>query len=308
MRIMLTGSSGTIGTRLFEKLLQLNHDVIGVDRKENKWKKSLNKRTIKIDLLKQRDLIKLPTDIDLIIHLAANARVYELVTHPELALENIFTTFNVLEFARESKINKIIFSSSREIYGNSIDENLMAEDKVKIESCESPYSASKISAEALIHAYKKVYGVDFVIIRFSNVYGMYDDSDRVIPLWIRQALKNEDLVVYGGNKVLDFTYIDDAINGVMKIIERFDNIKAETFNIAYGKGVKLTYVANKIRELLGSESKIIIKENRLGEVWKFQADISKAEKLLDYEPKVGIDEGLVKTAEWYKKFEKRHLG
>ena len=301
---MLTGSSGTIGTRLFEKLLQLDHDVIGLDRKENKWNKFLNKRTIKIDILKQSNLIKLPKDIDLIIHLAANSRVYKLVTNPELALENMVTTFNVLEFARKNKINKIVFSSSREIYGNSIDENSMAEDKVKIESCESPYSASKISAEALIHAYKKVYGVDFVIIRFSNVYGMYDDSDRVIPLWIRQALKNENLVVYGENKVLDFTYIDDAINGVMRIIERFDDIKAETFNIAYGKGVELTYVANKIRELLKSESEIMTKENRLGEVWKFQADIFKAEKLLDYEPKVGIDEGLAKTVEWYKKFEK----
>ena len=304
MRIMLTGSSGTIGTRLFEKLLQLNHDVIGLDRKENKWNKFLNKRTIKIDILKQSNLIKLPKDIDLIIHLAANARVYKLVTNPELALENMVTTFNVLEFARKNKINKIIFSSSREIYGNSIDENSMAEDKVKIESCESPYSASKISAEALIHAYRKVYGVDFVIIRFSNIYGMYDDSDRVIPLWIRQALKNENLVVYGENKVLDFTYIDDAIDGVMRIIERFDDIKAEAFNIAYGKGVELTYVANKIRELLKSESEIMTKENRLGEVWKFQADIFKAEKLLDYEPKVGIDEGLAKTVEWYKKFEK----
>ena len=308
MRIMLTGSSGMIGTRLFEKLLQLDHDVIGVDRKENKWNKSLNKRTIKIDLLKRSDLIKLPKDIDLIIHLAANARVYELVKNPELALENMVTTFNVLEFARKNKVNKIIFSSSREIYGNSIDENSMAEDKVKIESCESPYSASKISAEALIHVYRKAYEIDFVIIRFSNVYGMYDGSDRVIPLWIRQAIKNENLIIYGENKVLDFTYIDGAINGVIKIIERFDNIKAETFNIAYGKAVKLTYVANKIRELIKSESKITIKENRLGEVWKFQADISKAEKLLDYEPKVGIDEGLAKTVEWYKKFEKGREG
>ncbi|MFH2110839.1 MAG: NAD-dependent epimerase/dehydratase family protein [Candidatus Bathyarchaeota archaeon] len=301
---MLTGSSGMIGTRLFEKLLQLDHDVIGIDRKQNKWNKSLNKRTSKIDLLKQSDSIKLPDDIDFIIHLAANARVYELVQKPELALENMVTTFNVLEFARKNKVNKIIFSSSREIYGNSIDENLMAEDKVKIENCESPYSASKISAEALIHAYRKAYEIDFAIIRFTNIYGMYDGSDRVIPLWIRQAIKNENLIIYGENKVLDFTYIDDAINGVMKIIKRFDNIKAETFNIAYGKAVKLTYVANKIRELLQSESKIIITENRLGEVWKCQADISKAAKLLDYEPKVGIDEGLAKTVEWYKKFEK----
>ena len=174
---------------------------------------------------------------------------------------------------------------------------------------ENPYSASKISGEALIHAYRKTFGMHFVIIRFSNVYGMYDDSNRVIPLWIRQALKNENLVVYGKDKVLDFTYIDDAINGVTKIIERFDQIAGETFNIAsHGKRRELTYVANKLKKLLKSQSKITIKGNRPGEVWKFQADISKAEKLLDFKPKVSLDEGLEKAVEWYRKFEKRREG
>ncbi len=201
--------------------------------------------------------------------------------------------------------SNIIFSSSREVYGNSIDENLITEDKAKIEFAESPYSASKISSESLIHSYKNTFDLNFVIIRFSNVYGMYDDSDRVIPLWIRQALKNENIVIYGANKILDFTYIDDAVNGVVKAIERFEKIKAETFNIASnGKGKALTYVARKITELLKSESKITIKENRQGEVCKFQADISKAEKLLHYKPNVGIDEGLVKTIEWYNQFAK----
>jgi nucleoside-diphosphate-sugar epimerase len=307
MRIMLTGSSGTIGTRSFEKLLHLGYDVIGVDKKKNNWNKSLNKRTITLDLLKQSNLTKLPTDIDLIIHLAANARVYDLVKNPELALENMVTTFNVLDFARKSKVNKIIFSSSREVYGNSLDETLIAEDQARIEHCESPYSASKVSAEALIHAYGKSFGLSYVIIRFSNVYGMYDDSDRVIPLWIRQALKNENLVIYGGSKVLDFTYIDDAVNGLVKTIERFDKIKSETFNIAsHGKGKALIYVANKIKELLESESKIIVKESRPGEVYKFQADISKAQKLLEYEPKVGIDEGLTKTVQWCARYFKKN--
>jgi len=304
LKILLTGSSGTIGTRLFETLIHFGYDVIGVDRKENIWNKSLNKKTLKLNLLSQANLVKLPANFDLIIHIAANARVYDLVKNPELALENMVTTFNVLDFARKSKVNKIIFSSSREVYGNSFDEILIAEDQARIEHCESPYSASKVSAEALIHAYEKSFGLSHVILRFSNVYGMYDDSDRVIPLWIRQALKNENLLIYGGSKVLDFTYIDDAVNGLVKTIERFDKIKSETFNIASnGKGKALIYVANKIKELLKSESKIIVKENRPGEVYKFQADISKAKKLLDYEPKVGLEEGLVKTVRWYRQFE-----
>jgi nucleoside-diphosphate-sugar epimerase len=303
MRIMLTGSSGMIGTRLFEKL-QLDYEVIGLDRRKNEWNESLNEKTIRIDLLRKSDLARITQHIDLIIHLAANARVYELVKNPELAIENIVSTFNILEFARNNEINKIIFSSSREIYGSSSDDDVVAEDEVEIEKCENSYSASKISGEALIHAYRRTFGLDSAIVRFSNVYGMYDNSDRVIPLWIRQALKNETLIVYNKNKVLDFTYIDDAVDGLMKVIGRFDDVRGITFNIASGKGLKLTYIANQIRDLLGSESKIVLKANRPGEVCKFQADISKAHKLLDFEPKVKIDEGLVKTIDWYEKFEK----
>lgn len=304
MKILLTGSSGTIGTRLFEKLVELDYDVTGVDRKDNEWTTSLNKKTIKLDLLKKTDLAKLSGNFDLIIHLAANARVYDLIKNPDLALENMITTFNVVDFARKNN-NNIIFSSSREVYGNSINDNLTTENRARIESSESPYSASKISAEALIHSYKNTFGLNFAIIRFSNVYGMYDVSDRVIPLWIKQAIKNEDIVIYGANKILDFTYIDDAVNGVIKAIERFEKIKTETFNIASnGKGKALAYVAHKITELLESESKITIKNNRPGEVCRFQADISKAEKLLDYKPNIDLETGLVKTIEWYKQFKK----
>lgn len=303
MRVMLTGSSGMVGTRLFEKL-QSAYEVVGVDRRKNEWSKSLNQKTIRIDLLNKDELEGISQHFDLIIHLAANARVYELVKNPELALENIVTTFNILEFARKNKINKIVFSSSREIYGSSSDDDLVAENDVEIARCENSYSASKISAEALINAYRRTFGLDSAVVRFSNIYGMYDNSDRVIPLWIRQASKNETITRYQENKVLDFTHIDDAIDGLMTVIRKFDDIQGETFNIAIGKGLKLTYIANKIRELLKSKSEIIIKENRPGEVWKFQADITKAHKLLDFEPHVNIDEGLVKTIEWYKKFEK----
>lgn len=175
-----------------------------------------------MNLLEEKKFKKLPKNVDLLIHFAANARVYELVKKPELALENIIITFHVLEFARKNRIKKIIFSSSREVYGNLTEENLIAEDKVKIENCESPYSASKITAEVLIQTYKKVYG----------------------------------------------------IAGVIKIIEKFDDIK----------------------------SKILIKENRPGEVWKFQANISKARRLLGCNPKIDINNGLARTVEWYKNF------
>jgi UDP-glucose 4-epimerase len=300
-KILITGSSGTIGTRLGEKLLNLGYEIIGVDWKKNKWHKNLEKRTIHLDL-RNKNLVlkKLPKKVDLIIHLAANARVYELVKNPDLARDNMITTYNILEYARINKIKNIIFASSREVYGNTKKAKHKEED-VKIENCESPYSASKISGEALIHSYHKCFGINYVIIRFSNVYGMYDESDRVIPLFIRKAIKNENLVVFGKDKILDFTYIDDAVEGVIKVIKGFNKVKNNTFNIATGKGTKILFVAQLIKKFLNSKSRIIIKQNRPGEVVKYIADISKAKKLLNYEPRTDIIEGIKKTIEWYNR-------
>ena len=300
MKILITGSSGTIGTRLFEHLLP-KHEVVGTDVIRNKWQPQLNTRTIRLDLRKGKALDSLPTDFDLVIHLAANARVYELVKDPQRALDNIVINFNVLEFMRRNSIGKIVFASSRETYGNIMGEKAIAEDMVRLENCESPYSASKVTGEALTHAYSRVYGMDFVIVRFSNIYGMYDDSDRVIPLWLRQCSKNEDIIVYGKEKVLDFTYIDDAVAAVTSIIDRFAKVKGNTFNIASGKGVNLLSIARRIKELLKASSHIIKANNRPGEVWKFEADISRARRLLNYKPKIDIEEGLKKTAAWYQK-------
>jgi len=300
-KILITGSSGTIGTRLGEKLLNLGYEIIGVDWKKNKWHKNLEKRTTHLDL-RNKNLVlkKLPKKVDLIIHLAANARVYELVKNTDLAIDNMITTYNILEYARINKIKNIIFASSREVYGNTKKAKHKEED-VRIENCESPYSASKISGEALIHSYHKCFGINYVIIRFSNVYGMYDESDRVIPLFIRKAIKNENFVVFGKDKILDFTYIDDAVEGVIKVIKRFNKVKNNIFNIATGKGTKILFVAQLIKKFLNSKSRIIIKQNRPGEVIKYIADISKAKKLLNYEPRTDIIEGIKKSIEWYNR-------
>jgi UDP-glucose 4-epimerase len=298
-KILITGSSGTIGTRLGEKLLNLGYEITGVDWRINKWNEILEKRTIHLDL-RNKNLVlrKLPKKIDLIIHLAANARVYELVKNPDLVRDNMITSYNILEYARINKIKNIIFASSREVYGNTKKAKHKEKD-VKIENCESPCSASKISGEALIHSYHKCFGINYVIIRFSNVYGMYNESDRVVPLFIRKAIKNENLVVFGKDKILDFTYIDNAVDGAIKIIQKFDKIKNYTFNIATGKGTKILFVVQLIKKFLNSKSRIIIKQNRPGEVVKCIADISKAKKLLNYEPDISIIEGIKKSIEWY---------
>ena len=299
MKIIVTGSSGTIGTRLCEKLLEKGHIVAGVDLKPNKWNEEINKLTTTGDLREKKELEKLPRDFDMVIHLAANARVYNLVVDPSLARDNFEMLFNILEFTRTNNIKKFMFASSREVYGNS-GHVIHSEGEAYVKNCESPYTASKIGGEALVHSYQQCYGIDFNIIRFSNVYGMYDESDRLMPLFIQLAKDGKELHIFGAKKLLDFTYVDDAVAGIILCIEKFDETKNEVFNIASGTGTTILEVAEEVVKRLDSKSKLIIDDNRTGEVVKYIADIWKAREKLDYEPQIDIHEGIKKTIEWYE--------
>lgn len=301
---MITGSSGAIGTRLFELLLKQGYTVIGTDLRPNLWNQRINELTIIADLCKSKDLEQLPTDIDMVVHLAANARVYSLVVNPKLARDNFEMLYNILEFCRKHSIKNFLFSSSREVYGNS---NLAthSETDADIRHCESPYTATKIGGEALVHAYHQCYGIHFVITRFSNVYGMYDASDRVIPLFIRLTLDNQDLIVYGDDKCLDFSYIDDTIAGVIQCIEKFPEVKDNIFNISSGRSVSIVDIANLVRNSMNGKNSIVIKENRTGEVMRSVIDITKAKKHLDYEPRIPIEEGISRSIQWYYEYYSR---
>jgi UDP-glucose 4-epimerase len=203
-----------------------------------------------------------------------------------------------LEFARINGIKKLIFSSSREVYGNTT-EPKHDEDDASIKNCESPYTASKIASEAAVWAYHRCYGIDFIILRFSNVYGMYDNSDRVIPEFIRRASTGKTLTIFGEGKIVDFTYINDAVEGIIKGIEKFEIAKNSVFNIAAGKGISISYVADLIKSNLNSKSEVIFKENKIGEVIKYIADISKARSVLNYSPVTNIEHGIREAVAWY---------
>lgn len=295
--ILVTGSSGTVGTALCQQLLERGYDVTGTDIKPNRWSDTVNDRTIIADLTEESAEDKLPDSIDLVIHLAANARVHKLVQNPELAQDNFNTTFTILEYAREIGAD-FIFSSSREVYGNN-GKIIYDETDTYVDECESPYTASKIGGEALVKSYDVCYDIDTSIVRFSNVYGKYDASNRVIPLFIAQASRGEDLTVFGDDKVLDFTYIDDCVDGVVRVVEQFNKAAGSTFNIASGEGTSLVEVAETIVDKTDADVSIHIEENRTGEVARYVADISKANKILGYEPSYDIDAGIEATVDWY---------
>lgn len=298
LRILVTGSSGTIASSLIPSLKERGHKVIGIDRL-NEGMHGINITDFIWDLNNT-----IPSRIgvfDVIIHLAANSRVYYSVLNPSFAQENYMTTYNVLEFARRQKEYNgfaplVVFSSSREVYGNcpklsGIKRKEQEQDNF---NCESNYSASKIANECQIRAYTKQYDIPHLIFRFSNVvFGNDMSKDTVIPTWIRNAQNNENLILYGKDKQLDFTFIDDTVNGIISGVEK--GIKNETINLGGGKPIKLLDLAKYIIGITNSKSKIIIKPYRRGEVTLYHANIEKANKLIGYKPTMDIKNELNKA-------------
>lgn len=295
--VIVTGSSGTVGTALVDRLLDKGYDVTGVDKATNRWLPRVDDNSIVADITNPEVFGELPDSPDLVVHLAANARVHELVQNPGLARENFETTFNVMEYARKRGAD-VLFASSREVYGNN-GKIIYSETDTYVDECESPYTASKIGSEALVKSYGNCYDIDVSIVRFSNVYGKYDASNRVVPLFIAQANNGEDLTVYGDDKILDFTHIDDCLLGVIRMIEQFNKASGATFNIASGQGSSLVELGEKIIDHLDTKASVNVEPSRTGEIARYVADLSKAQKILGYEPQYSLDEGLESTIEWY---------
>lgn len=319
MRVLITGTSGQIGTNLALRLLDEGHSVFGVDKRLNPW-------TNGFPYLLQ-DLsspyppyqggiggVEYPP-ADVVVHLAAHAKVHELVRQPHRAMENITMTYNVLEYCRLARL-PIIFSSSREVYGDihryiedeSLRPQTMGESTAHFAYTESPYSASKIASEALIYSYARCYGLRYIVFRFSNVYGRYDNDiermERVIPLFIKRIANDEPITIYGENKVLDFTYVDDCVSGIVAGVYALheERVENQTINLAYGEGNTLVKMAHLVGQALGKEPKITLAPSLLGEVTHYVADISKARELLGYDPQVPLEEGILRTVEWNREW------
>lgn len=302
MRILITGSSGQIGTNLALALIERGDQVTGVDIRANTWTHSFP--TAILDLCKCGPDALPPGPFDIVVHLAANAKVFELVEHPQKAMDNVSMLFNVLEYCRRHEF-PLIFSSSREVYGD-IHRHITDEAAADFVVAESPYSASKIAGEAFVYSYAQCYDLPFLVFRFSNVYGRYDNDidrlERVIPLFIDRISRGEPIVVYGKDKVLDFTYVDDCVAGVVAGIDALHErrVFGQTINLAYGHGNTLLDVVNIISMAVGREAKATFLESRTGEVTRYVADIAKARKLLGYDPKVPLSSGLRRAVEWSK--------
>ncbi len=311
MKILITGSSGQIGTNLALALQREGHEVIGVDIRSNPWTDKID--TIVFDLTFPITSFKITEDLrnlnykfDCLIHFAANAKVHELVKYPSRAIDNIIMTFNALELSRMHNI-PVILSSTREVYGD-INRYITEESNADFAYTESPYAASKISSEALVYSYAACYNIKYIVLRFSNVYGRFDNDlermERVIPLFIKRISDGELVTVFGENKTLDFTYIDDCISGIMNSIRLLvaGKVQNHTFNLAYGKGHTLIETAKLIAHFLNKKITINIEPSRVGEVTRYVANIDKAISLLGYNPMTPLELGIEKSIEWNTEF------
>jgi len=300
MKVLITGSSGQIGTNLALCLQARGDRVVGIDRRSNPWTDQIE--TVQLDLLEARtgDFPKGPFDV--VVHMAAHAKVFELVEQPERALQNVSSCFSSLEYARQNNI-PFIFGSSREVYGD-IHRHVTDEQSADFVVAESPYSASKIAGEAFIYSYAECYGLLYLVFRFSNVYGRFDNDlermERVLPLFMKKIVDDKPIVVYGKEKVFDFTYVDDCIAGLVRGIDSLvaGKVKDQTINIAFGQGNTLIDAVNIIALALGKKPKVTYEPARPGEVMRYVADISKARQKLGYEPKTPLTAGIPLAVEW----------
>ncbi len=219
MDILVTGYKGLIGQRIYERL-KLFHNVTGYGRGYD-FKELGDKK------------------FDLIIHCACNNLIRDIIKNPDLAFENITLSYKVMELARKSGCRKIVmFSSGRLQHLNR-----------------NPYVTGKVFNEEVCKAYKECYDIDYIIIRPETVWGM-NDKDRVIPLWIRNAIQNKPIEVYGGgDKELPPVYVDDFIREVFKIVNDFNEYKNRAISIA-GKTLRVDEIINAIKEELNSQSEV----------------------------------------------------
>lgn len=278
MNIILTGHKGLIGSSLEKRLKEEGHKIVmGIDIREGK-------NILDISNLEIKD------KIDLVIHTAAHCKINQSVTNPELTyINNVEGTFRVLEFCRKNKIPKIVsFSSSR----------ILSKEK-------NPYTASKIYGEELCKGYHDSYVIDYLIIRPSTVYApFWDETKRLMHLFITNALSGKDLEIYGNpkTKTLDFTYIDDFVDGVMLGINNPEWNKE--YNIGGNEESNVYELAKFIIKETKSKSKIKIYDSEIAQPQQVNVDTSEIEKI-GYSPKIRLEEGVKRTISWYKKFLKQ---
>jgi len=309
-KLFITGGAGFIASHLIERLIDDNQITVYDTMHRNALQytdlqKHKNLKIIKGDVLDQEQLEKSIGNSDTVIHMASIAGVSTVIDHPTLTLKiNLIGTYNLLEACRKKGIKRFISFSTSEVYGPNIyqaDE----EGYTTLGPIGQPrwvYAMSKLAGEFMAYSYFKEHGIKFTSLRPFNVYGPRQVGEGAIHNFIAKAVKNEPLTVHEpGSQVRSWCYITDMVDAIEATLTTKAS-EGEVFNIGTPQATSTTLqTAQTVIRLANSKSKIEFKEIKYPDVEIRVPSIKKAERILNFKPKVGFEEGIKNTIEWYKK-------
>ncbi len=276
MRYIISGSRGLIGEKLKQRLDKNHECIMEIDQR-------LGSNTLS---LASYQLTPSTQATDIFFHLAAFCKINETIKEPSLAhFNNAYGTFQALEFCRKNDIKKFVYFSSSRILSKE----------------RNPYVASKVYGEELCKAYHECYDIEYLIIRPSTVYGEHHDlTTRLITKWVINALSDKSLILYGdAKKTLDFTHVDDFVDGIKLLIDNWGKSKNDTYDICGDDHKRLSEVAVIIEKQLGRYVDIKLEEPEIAQPQSVKIDISKMKKF-GYEPKIKLKEGIKRLIKFYK--------
>ncbi len=284
MQIMVTGGAGFIGSHLVDQLVKSGHSVRVIDNlfrgKEENIGAHLKNKSIeffKSDIRDYEQIKDVFKNCEVVYHLAAQSNVMGAVENIDYSFySNVVGTFNVLKASQAAGAKRVIFTSSREAYGEA--QYLPVDERHPLDS-KNTYGASKVAGEKYCQVFQNMGAFDVVIFRLANVYGERD-FDRVIPIFLNNVARHEDIHVFGGKQVIDFVSIEIVVKALIQAMENEEATQGPT-NIGSGKETTLFELAERIMELTGSRNKVVVDPPRSVEVVKFTADIQRFKSIFN---------------------------
>jgi len=309
---LITGVAGFIGSNIAEALLKLGYKVRGLDnfatgKEENiaEFFKLPNFEFVRGDICDYETCLTVCQNVYYVIHQAALGSVPRSMLYPLLYQKNNLTgTVNMMEAARVNKVKRFVYASSSSVYGDSA-------ELPKVEGKEgnilSPYALTKKGCEEYGKLYWDVYKMETIGLRYFNVFGKRQDPHSayaaVIPIFVKQLLNNQQSVINGnGEQSRDFTYIENVIEANLKACLAPIEACGTAYNVAFGGNTTLNQLYEQLKKLLNSDIQPVYGPFRNGDIMHSLADISKARKLLKYDPQFDIDKGLALAIDWYKEY------
>jgi len=320
MQILVTGAAGFIGADLSQRLLSQGHSVVGLDNFNDYYDVTLKRaRVEQINRhinssqfamhelsIEDRNAISDIFDayrFDVVVNLAAQAGVRYSIENPQSYIDSNLVGFaNILEGCRQSGVEHLLYASSSSVYGAN--KNFPFSESDRVDNPVSLYAATKKSNELMAHSYAHLYGIRCTGLRFFTVYGPWGRPDMAPFRFALRMLKGEEIPVYNnGNMIRDFTYIDDIINGVLKIVEsQDDQEKYKIYNIGRGEKVQLMEFIDCMSEHLGVQAKINMMPMQDGDVPRTMANTDALQRDFSYQPTVSVNTGVKLFADWYKEY------